>query len=147
MDISKINTKNPAEQGAFLHLRHPVLEHLMYVEGKGVDENGKWDGNGEEPKPVGVTVKGSEAPSLKKYLLASRKRSVKSRDFDQEEEGLKFMCKAVISFHGLTKDGADLDASSVDDVRMFFEQSANLIEQVTAFSSEALNFFGNAKSD
>lgn len=147
MELNRFNTKDPAEKGAFMHLRHPVLQHLMYAEGPNVDENGLWDGEGDEPEKVGLTVKGAEAPSLKKYLQGLRKRSLKTRkEGSDEEEGLKFVYRTVMKFHNITSDGRPLDANNESDVELFFSQSSDLVLQVTQFSGEALNFFSAVKT-
>ena len=146
MELKKFNTKDPAESGSFLHLKHPVLGHLMYADGPNVDENGFWNGEGKTPEAVGVTVKGAEAPSLKKYLQTVRKRAIKrSEEIDEDEEGINFVCRTVMAFHNITDEGRPLDAKNEDDIKMFFSQSADLVLQVTRFSGEALNFFDAAK--
>jgi hypothetical protein len=146
MDISKLNTKDPAERGAFLHLSHPVLMHPMYAEAPGVDDTGKWNEEGEEPPKVGVTVRGAEAPSVQEYLNSTRKARMRDKDYDDEEAAYKYAAKLIVEFHNITDEGRPLSAKSKDDIKKFLSLSEALTVQVTRFAADAMNFFGEGAS-
>jgi hypothetical protein len=141
MDFTTLNTKNDAEAGAFLHLKHPVLGHKLY-EGEGATKTGEWTDKTKSPDAVGVMVRGTESKSVQDRVKKLRKAKLKGDDAAEpdEETGLSFVCSLVIGFKGLTKDGKPMEATD-ENKRAFFEQSDNLVEQVMTFAQERSNFF------
>jgi hypothetical protein len=144
MDFARLNTKTAAAKGAELHLRHPVLGHLLYS-GDGCDENGAWDGTGEPAKVV-VYVRGMESKPVQDELRRLRVARVKDkRDADMEESGLALVCALVIGFGGLTKDGNPMEPTE-ENKRAFFAQSDDLVEQVSTFAQDKANFFATGST-
>ncbi len=142
MEFSSLNTKDAAERGAELHLRHPVYAHPLYS-GGGTDADGRWTDKAQSPDPITVTVRGVESRSVQDRLKRLQRNRVKGKEADAEETGLEFVCSLVIGFSGLTKGGEPMRAT---DARAFFEQSDDLVEQVIDFAKERSNFFGDASS-
>lgn len=162
MDFTKLDTKKPAERGAFLHLKHPAMGHLLYDT---EDPMSPWDGISDEPEKVGVTVRGTESETVKDEARALAKQRMMSphqraraknnapdhipteaeidaQTKETEDAAMAFVCSLVISFHGLSdKAGKPLEATDANK-RAFFEQSDDLVTQVIQFAQRASNFFG-----
>ena len=138
MDVSTLNTKDPAENGAFLHLRHPFTGELLWSDEKKTEK-------------VGLMVRGNEAPTVQKALkkvtrgLNTRKRA-RPGDSD-EKRGMIYARALVMEFIGLTKEGRDLDADDESDIEWFFDQSDDFVAQVIEFAEDRANFFKAPKSD
>ena len=161
MDFNALNTKDAAENGAFLHLKHPSLGHLLYNTD---DPLAPWDGIGDEPQKVGVMVRGTESKTVKEQarafardrmtspVEAARRKNnaldhipteaeINAQVEEKEESAMRFVCSLVISFVGLTdKKGQPLEATEANK-RAFFEQSDNLVQQVITFAQRSSNFF------
>lgn len=153
MEFSKLDTKSPQEEGAFLQLRHPKFGHLLWTGADADDENRLGDGSDDvdaadfDVEPIGVTVRGLEAPSVKEVATKiedamSRKPNPQSRKpkMTEEEAGLRMAEILVVEFHGLTKDGETVEASK-ENIREFFQLSDDLVRQVLAFARDKENFF------
>lgn len=162
MDFTQLDTKKAAERGAFLHLKHPALGHLLYATETPLEP---WNGVGEEPEKIGVTVRGTESETVKgeardlakQRMLSPVQRArnknnspdhipteaeIDAQTAETEEAAMSFVCSLVLSFHGLTdKAGKPLEATDANK-RAFFEQSDDLIAQVISFAQRSSNFFG-----
>ncbi len=139
MDFSAFNPRKSAERGVKLHLRHPVLNHLLYY-GSGADpDDGQWVNRVQSPQPITVTVRGFENRGAQERLHRIRDATTKGPPSPStlavvagEETSLDFVCSVVIGFTGITRNSVPLAATEVNK-RMFFEQSENLVEQVIDF--------------
>ena len=93
MKISEIDTKSKANHGAWLHLRNPVTEELLYAP----------DGT----TPIRVKVHGMECDAVKQARI-KRDRANMSRDLEklitQEEFGDSVLEALIIEFEGLEDD-------------------------------------------
>ena len=148
MDITQLNTRDPSEEGAFLHLKHPALKHLLY-HGDNVDQQGKWKGEGEEPEKVGLVVKGQEAPTIRAHMSAFNKQKMK-KEFTEEEnnqEARNLACALTTKFVHLYEEGQLLDGGNQAHKEMFFAKSEDLVIQVTRFARDSRNFFVPVKTD
>jgi hypothetical protein len=146
MEIHALNTKAPQEDGAFLHLTHTKFGHLLYT-GPGADEEGRLVDSEQEHEPIGVLVRGMEAPTVQAAAAKIEAAKVKKTDpIDNEEAGFRFCEVLVIEFRGLTKNGAPLEATK-ENIRAFFRLSDDLVTQVLRFARERSNFFGPRSSD
>ena len=158
MDFAKLDTKTPAENGAFLHLRHPSLGHLLY-NGKGCDEHNDWKDKKKDASKVGVIVRGVESESVQnhaKKLDAQRikntngKRKAPGGEVERtaeeiEQEALDFCVSLVVGFVGFEKDGKEIVADE-NTKYAFFTSSNNLIEQVVDFAKDHQFAFTSAPS-
>lgn len=129
MDISTLDTKKGAEKGAFMQLLHPVFGHPLF------------DETGDEPKPIGLFVRGNESPSVQKKLKALQKAPMTGA----EQNGLEYVCALVVGVQGLERGGRPLEATRAD-LEYFFGLSDNFVEQVVTFARDRSNFFGQAES-
>lgn len=126
MDISTLNTKTGAEKGAFMQLAHPAFGTPL------TDEN---------DEPVGLFVRGNDAPSVQKKLKAMQKASMSGG----EQTGLEYVCSLVVGVKGLDRDGRPLTTSR-EDLEFLFGQSDAFVEQVATFARDRANFFGATAS-
>lgn len=155
MELSKLDTKSPQEEGAFLQLRHPKFGHLLWTGADADGENRLKDGSDDvdpdefDVEPIGVTVRGLEAPSVKAVAqkiedqMARKPGTVpqsRKPKITDEEAGLRMAEVLVVEFHGLTKDGEPLQATK-ESVREFFQLSDDLVTQVLNFARTKENFF------
>lgn len=127
MDISTLNTKKGAEKGAFMQLAHPITGAPL------VDDDGE---------PVGLYLRGSEAPTVQKKLRAMQKATMSGG----EQTGMEYVCSLVVGVQGLDRDGRPLTTSRAD-LEFLFDQSDAFVEQVVAFARDRANFFGQTASD
>jgi hypothetical protein len=142
MKLSALNTKAGAENGAWLHLRHPVKEynHLLY-EGPGADEYGRLIDAEKEHRPVRLLVRGAESETVRAERHAIEAERLDGKVITAEEEGLRLVCSMVIEFQGLMDStGAPLKADDKTK-REFFDQSDGLVVQVVDFARQGANFF------
>lgn len=143
MDLKALNTKEPAETGAFLHLKHPVLGYPLYT-GEGADETG-YPNDEDKAKPVGCWVRGFEAPSVQRVVRRVQARGMRGAK-ETEQAGLDIAMSLIIRFENILLNGRELEAT-VEDKEAFLRQSDDLIAQVTEFAKDRRNFFGSASSD
>ena len=146
MDLSSLNTKEAQQEGAFLHLKHPVWGYPLYT-GPGADpETGQLLDPEADHEAVGVVVRGMEAQSVREAARRHEAANVARSSAAAEQAGLDFACALVVAFRGITRDGAPLEATP-EAKRRFFLQSDNLVKQVTDFAKDRVNFFTAASPD
>ena len=125
MDFSALDTKKAAEKGAFLHLKHPALGHLL------------WDGD-DKTRPIGVFVRGMESRTVQDTLKRLQADKMKG---DDAGDDLDFVASLIISFTGAERDGVPMTA---DDAKWFFGLSVGFVEQVVTFAKDRASFFRQA---
>jgi hypothetical protein len=125
MDFSTLNTKDGAEQGAFLHLCHTVTGALLYDANK---------------NPIGVYLRGNESDTVQTAVRQFNRATVKGGQ-TKEFLNIDLASLLVIRFVGVMRGDRPL-TTSAEDLRWFFGLSDNLVEQVLEFSKERGNFFG-----
>lgn len=123
MDFSNLNTRAPAEVGAFCHFRHPATGRQMMDDGK----------------PVGAMVRGLESKSVTDAVKASSKAGLTG-----EDAGMTMAAALIISFVNVERDGKPLPATE-EGIRWLFDLSGSFEEQILAFARDRANFF-DAKS-
>ena len=145
MDFTKLNTKKHAERGAWLHLRHPVGDFLLYT-GDGADENGRLVDAAKDHKPVRVRIRGQESPTFREAMQRINANKIAEMSPAEAEQTTKEVaCALVIEFDGVEKDGKPLEPTK-ENLMAFFDQSDGLVVQVVEFAREARNFFNAAST-
>lgn len=137
MNFDKLNTVSGADKGAWLHLKHPALGHLLYT-GEGADEDGRLKVK-EKASKVRVYVQGMESEAVQNVVREAQKNQLKSEG-DEEADGFAIGCALVTEFEGIERDGEPLKATN-ENKTDFFKQSSSLITQVTQFASNRANFY------
>lgn len=136
-DIASLNTVDPAENGAFMQLRHPITDDPLFYK----------DEEGEEQK-TGMIIRGNEAPSVQKYLKkANHSITRNKRGANLDKQGLGYAKVLVMKFVGCFKDGRLLDADDEADIEWFFKQSPSFVTQTLEFAEDSSNFFKLPESD
>jgi len=136
MDLSTLNTKKPAEDGAWLHLCYPYKTQLMYEPGE--------DGKPDETRPCRVKLRGMESETVQDVLQRLNKSKMSGRKQDErkaEADGLKFAAAMVIKFENL-HNGVEPLTTSAEDIKWFFDQSGDFTQQVLEFAQDNTNFLG-----
>lgn len=129
MDFSTLDTKTPAERGAFLHLRHPATGELLYDASK---------------KPIGMMVRGLESKTAQDHIKRLEKSRMKGAS--TEDTGFGVVSSLVMGFVGVDRAGAPLTIDT-DDLHWFFGLSDNFVDQVMSFARDRASFFTPASPD
>lgn len=124
MDFASFNTREGAEEGRFLHLRHLETGDLL------------WDGEGDARKPVGIVLRGIESKAVLEAINASQRRAAKGGEGDKDMATAQAM---VMEFRNIERDGKPLTTSAAD-LEWFFGLSSGLVRQVVEFASKPGNF-------
>jgi len=148
MELSALDTKAPAEAGAFCHLR-AIPErggHLLYT-GPGSDETGNAVDKRKKPTAVGVYLRGFESDTVQKARKKAQRDAIKAgHDADDEETSLQIAAALIIDFQGITVDGEPLEPTHDNKMR-FLKASNDLVEQILLFAKDRSHFFEKANSD
>lgn len=140
--------------GAWMHLRHPYLDHLLYT-GKATDTNtGSLIGDENDAKPIRVKILSVESSQYKEALGEARRklsfsnpRPTPEQYAEQQEKMLHLLTAAVIvEFDNVVCHGKTLDANNKDDVEMFLSIAPSYKRQVQNFSDTIRNFFGQGSA-
>lgn len=146
-----IDIKAQREKPQTLHLRHPVLEHLMYF-GEGADSDFSLvDESKCEPVEVDVL---SAASTEYVQFLEDRVNAAKDepdKPFSMEEaitDDCEKIAGAVKGLRGLSDDsGRMLDGSKQADRIMFCRIHESFRRQVEKFSVNQRNFYKRSSTD
>ena len=140
MKLNKLETKTGAGKGAFLHLRHPALDHLLYT-GEGADDDGMLIDKDKATK-VGCYVLGMESERVRERAKAIQRAKMKSGgDENAEDIGIEFVSSLVTEFVGVEDENGKPLKADDEGKRLFFSQSDGLVEQVMKFAGDRANFF------
>lgn len=126
MDFTKFNTKEAAEQGRFLHLRHFRTGEFLYDEVDGKQER------------VGITLRGLESKTVQDAVKEYRRRAM-AGEIAPDREETAIAQAVVIEFHNIHR-GDDLLTTSADDIKWFFDQSSEFVQAVVDFARTTGNF-------
>ena len=145
----KDKTENAAAE--WLHLRHPLEDHLLYI-GAGAKSDGSLD-DVTQASPVRVKVLFARHKTLvtekrrleKQATLGARNRAATP---EQEEKiALAVLRKAIVEFDNVWHGDTELDASNESHKEMFFNMADEYVDQVGTFSTERTHFFDTGSSD
>lgn len=150
MKLSKLDTKTPQDDGAFMHLEHTKFGHLMYT-GENADDDGRWksDEDPDDKMRVGLMVRGMEAQTVQEFtrekqrkslVNANRKNPTPVSDLEHEN-GIEFACVLISDFVNITDDNDEPLKPTDKNKRLFIELSDDLSRQILAFSRDRDNFF------
>ena len=146
-----VKEKTENAEAEWYHLRHPTLDHPLYV-GDGVNADGTAD-DLTNAKPVRVKV----LFARHKSLVAEKRRLEKQASIgarnkaatpEQEEKiALAVLRKAVVQFENVWHGDTELDASIEAHKETFFNMADEYVAQVGEFSTEQSHFFDSGSSD
>jgi hypothetical protein len=137
-DLSSLDTAASGEEGATLHVRHPVNGEPMYVVPPGA----------KEPVKLTVTVLGSDSPTWRNKVADINRRrlremrgrkSVSPEQIDGDALDLLAVC--TVAWTGVVLDGQAL-ACTPETATTVYRRLPWLREQADEFANSRENFAG-----
>lgn len=152
MEFSRLETRQKADEGAVLHVRHPFYGHPLYY-GPGANEDGEIADKAQDHRPVTITVRGANCATMRKlYKDHERDRMKHGRKLSpaqdrqlQEKLGEAVIDATVLGWDGFFADGAPLPCTA-ENKREMFDRAPDIQRQVLDFSQDQANFMGNASA-
>ena len=127
MDFGQFNTRDAAETGRLLHIKHLKTGKPLYDGGK----------------PVGVLCRGIESDTVR---AAAAKANRARMEGASDDDDLSVAKAVVIRFQGIEREGKPLGVTD-DDLRWFFGLSSKLVQAVISFAREPGNFLPAVSDD
>ncbi len=130
MDLSALDTRKAADEGAKLHLRHPVEDTPLT----------KDDGS-----PITITLVGSDSATFKRAMQVQADRRLKSNNRRAismqsiEDDAVDLLSAATVGWDGIVVDGKELPFSN-ENAKTLYERFPWIREQVNSFIGERANF-------
>lgn len=143
MDLTSLNVTTKAEQGAFLHLRHPVSGSLL------------WEGDGREDSDrVGLSLLGADSKVFRRAqqkkatdrLNAAQKNRNKQVQIDAEEldsDAIGLLALVTTGVQHLQVDERPVSCTP-EDIATLFDQHPWIREQADEFIGDRGNFLGES---
>ncbi len=132
-DLNIFDTTTPAENGADLHLKHPLTGEAVYADDK-------------NKKPVAIKLKGTDSDEYKKIIQRIvRNNKAKNKDsgepdFDElKQAAAETYAKMTISWENISVNGKPLDFSYDNAVKLYLGY-AEITKQVGDFMADRTNF-------
>jgi hypothetical protein len=152
MEFSRLETRQKADEGATLHVRHPFYGHPLYY-GPGANADGELVDKAAEHTPVTIAVRGANCATMRKIykdherdkMKLGRKLTPSQERQMQEKLGEVVIDATVIGWDGFFDDGAPLPCTS-ENRRELFERAPDIQRQVIEFSQDQANYMGNASA-
>lgn len=149
MEFSRLETRQKADEGAVLHVRHPWHGHPLYY-GPGANADGEIADKAAEHKPITITVRGANCPTMRKLykdherdrMKLGRKLTPAQEKQLQEKLGEVVIDATVIAWDGFFETGAPLPCTP-ENRRELFERAPDIQRQVLEFSQDQANYMGN----
>lgn len=132
-DLNIFDTNTPAENGADLHLKHPITGKPVYADDK-------------NKKPVTIKLKGTDSDEYKKIIQRAvrdnqaKKQSQETPDFDEMKQvAAETYAKMSISWQNISVDGKALPFNYDNAVKLYLGY-AEITKQVGDFMADRRNF-------
>lgn len=132
MDLKNLNTTTSGETGAWLHLRHPSTDELLFSDDK-------------EKKPMRIELCGADSKRFRKInaQLVRKMQGKKKQTSDDIEDGVTEQLVGVtLGWQNIIMDGKEVifDQLAANDI---YSEYRWIREQVAAFVSDRSNFLAN----
>lgn len=141
MDITSLSPSKAASKPAFLHLRNPFTNELLYD----TNEDGEPDLN----KPAGIWLLGTDCPKYKAKAKELQKELLKNPNKDPAENGAAMIVSLMTGWQ-------HLGFGSSEELFEFNEENATklvldpdsewVVEQIRPFVTNRRNHYPNLKS-
>jgi hypothetical protein len=139
MDLAKLDTLNPAEEGTVVELEHPVTKDPII---------------GDDGKPWTISVRGEDSATVRTTVKKlsdkrwERLRKGKKYDSDQDDADLvEKLASATIGWHGLILDGEPYQFSRENAKKLYADPRFPwIVEQVQLAMVDRQRFFTNASN-
>ena len=132
-DLKIFDTNTPAENGADLHLKHPLTGEAVYADDK-------------NKKPVTIKLKGTDSDEYKKIIQRAvrdrqaKKQSSDNPGFDEmKQAAAETYAKMTISWQNISVNGEDLECNYENAVKLYLGY-AEITKQVGDFMADRRNF-------
>lgn len=145
MDLSKFDVKSAAKSGAFLHLRNPFNQSLIYD-----IQPPKTEGGEEIKTKVGMLLMGRDSPAVMAKSREIDRRRLKGEEITDEQASCEMLATALISWTGIALPGETEEAAaSYDNAMVIFTspETSWVSEQASMFSAVRINFMGNVSEN
>lgn len=131
MDLSVLDTRKAAEEGAKLQLRHPVDDTPL---------------TGDKGEPITITVIGTDSQTFKRAMHAQADRRINKPNSRRvmtmqsvEDDSINLLVAATIDWEGIVVDGKELPFSN-ENAHALYERFPWIREQVNIFVGDRANF-------
>lgn len=145
MDVLGIKVASILEEGATLHLKHPLGGWLMYS-GEGADPKTGVLVDKEKPHvPIALKVRGFESPSVIAAVQSVSKRRAGGEEISDDQAGNEYLSAVVIGWTGIGVNGQDESPCTPENVKAFFatEFGEAVAKQVFPFARNGKNYARN----
>lgn len=143
-DLSALDTAAAGEEGATLHVKHPVNGEPMHVVPPG----------GDKPVPLTVTVLGSDSPTWRAKVADSNRRRLREmnqggrRNFTVnpeaiERDALELLAACTVAWTGVVLEGKALPCTP-ENAETVYRRLPWLREQADEFANNRENFAGES---
>ena len=146
LDSAKVKEVSTTSEGQWMHLRHPIDEHLLYI-GEGADDAGKLL-DLEKAKPVRVKILFAKNRKLVEYrrsLERDATMGLNNRVLSEEQDeeiNLAVLRRSIVEFENVWKGDTELNATNETHKEMFFAMADEYVIQVLKFTTALTHFFG-----
>lgn len=145
-DLSKLETRESSNEGAWLHITSPVDGELIYA-----------DADHEDPKPCRIKLAGADSDVHKRVsnrLGSARAVNTVGKDgrlkisLDKiSQDNLELACECTLDTENLEWEGVAINASNKKQIQLMYESAPWLLEQVREFIETRSNFLGNLRTN
>ena len=145
MDVTSLKIGAALEKGAALHLKHPILEHLMYS-GEGADKYGRLVDKKKPHKAIRLILKHPEAPSVIDAMREIDRIKATGEDVSVGTIGVKYFFALLVGWEGIGVNGEDESECTEFNAKAFFDSEfGDMVgkRQVIPFVTSGKNFAAN----
>lgn len=140
-DLACLDTSKAGEQGATLHVKHPVTGELMHVMVQ------------DEPVPLTLTLLGSDSPTWKAKVFDTNRRRLREMQGARRQsamsperidaDALALLAEATVGWSGVVIDGKVVPCTP-ENAAMVYSRLPWLREQADEFANARENFTGES---
>mgnify|MGYP000719443125 CR=1 FL=1 len=144
MDLTRFDTKDAAETGRKLHMRHPFKGHLLYVGEGAAEETGRLSNKSKPHEPVTITVRGFHSESVAAHLRSLSADRLKNgdEDIDADENADNLIDLLVTGWENITGDDGEPRPCDRKNKVLVVRSNSDFELQVVNFARDQANFFG-----
>ena len=130
LDISAIDVRSGANEGAWLHISHPKTSKLLYADD-------------DCTVPIRVKVRGLESDAVREVRESARRANLAAKQGEVavslEELDKLIRLALIVDIEGLGDNGRPFGSTNADKER-FLKLSDNINAQVLKFAEDSKNF-------
>ena len=140
MDLSSLDTQQKSDEGATMHLAHPVTDEPLWI-----------DEDGQDPKPVEIDLLGVDSHKYtqaahdqqsKRLKRAGRRGRIDVTGEEIEADQISLLVSCTTGWRNLVVDGETIPFNQMN-ARKLYARFTWMREQAQAFINDRSNFLGN----